>query len=36
MLVNNIECITLGHGFKDNKVVEHEYLGSEKIIEDLK
>lgn len=35
MLVNDVFCITLGHGMK-GPVVEHEYLGTEKIIDDLK
>lgn len=36
MLVNEIQCITLGHGLKGDKVAEHSYFGTEKIIEDLK
>ena len=36
MTVNNMQCITLGHGIKGDKVAEHEYFGSEKIIKDLK
>lgn len=35
MLVNDVFCITLGHGMK-GPVLEHEYLGTEKVIEDLK
>jgi hypothetical protein len=34
MLVNDIYCITLGHGMK-GPVLEHEYLGTERVIEDL-
>jgi len=34
--INGLDVITLGHGFKGNKVVEHEYFGTEKVIEDLK
>ncbi len=34
LMVNGIHCISLGHGFKGD-VVEHEYLGTEKIINDL-
>lgn len=36
MVVNGMECITLGHGIKGDKVAEHEYFGTERIIEDLK
>ena len=32
MLVNETYCITLGHNMKGNNAVEHEYLGTEKII----
>ena len=35
MIVNGMECITLGHGFTGD-VVSHEYLGTGKVIEDLK
>jgi len=34
--INGLDVITLGHGFKINKVVEHAYFGSQRIIEDLK
>jgi hypothetical protein len=34
MMVNNICCASLGHGFK-GKVIEHPYFGTEKIIRDL-
>lgn len=36
MIVNGMECVSLGHGFKGSPVIEHEYLGTEKVIEDLK
>ena len=36
MIVNGVSCITLGHGITGDKVAEHEYFGSEKIIMDLK
>jgi len=36
LLINNLEVVTLGHGFKDNKVIEHPYFGSERVLEDLK
>ena len=35
VLVNNIECVTLGHGFQDD-IVRHSYYGSERVIEDLR
>lgn len=35
MRVNDVYCITLGHGLK-GPVLEHDYLGTEKIIDDLK
>lgn len=34
--IENISCATLGHNLKDNKVIAHEYLGTEKVINDLK
>lgn len=36
MIVNGMECVSLGHGFKDNSVIDHEYLGTGKVVEDLK
>jgi len=36
MNVNGMKCITLGHGIKRDEVLEHEYLGTQAIIEDLK
>lgn len=36
MLVNGVECIGLGHGLTDNEVVSHDYLGTAKILDDLK
>lgn len=35
MVVNGMHCITLAHGIKGDKVAEHEYFGTNKIIEDL-
>ena len=35
IIANGIECVTLGHGFKGD-VIEHDYLGSNQIIADLK
>ncbi|CAF4060900.1 unnamed protein product [Rotaria sordida] len=34
MLVNDVECVTLGHGFKED-IVRHSYYGSERVINDL-
>ena len=34
IIVNDFQCCTLGHGLKGS-VIEHNYLGSHKIIEDL-
>lgn len=36
MIVNGMECVSLGHGFTGSAVIEHEYLGTQKVIEDLK
>jgi len=35
MRVNGVDCITLGHGIKGDKVLEHEYLGTSAVLEDL-
>lgn len=35
VLVNDVECVTLGHGFKDD-VVRHGYYGTKRVIEDLR
>jgi len=34
VLVNNVECVTLGHGFKDD-IVRHSYYGTKRVIDDL-
>jgi len=34
MIINGIQCVTLGHNFK-GEVVQHAYFGSKHIIEDL-
>ena len=36
MIVEGMECITLGHGLKNDVVASHDYLGTSAIIEDLK
>ena len=36
MIINDITVVTLGHDFKDNNVVQHDYYGSDKVINDLK
>lgn len=33
--INDVECITLGHGFKED-IIRHVYYGTERIIEDLR
>jgi len=33
--VNDIECVTLGHEFKED-IVRHTYFGSKRVIEDLR
>jgi hypothetical protein len=35
VFVNNVECVTLGHGFKED-IVRHAYYGSQRVIEDLR
>ncbi|CAF5059153.1 unnamed protein product, partial [Rotaria sp. Silwood1] len=34
ILVNDIECVTLGHGFQED-IVRHAYYGSQRVIKDL-
>jgi hypothetical protein len=34
ILVNDVECVTLGHGFKED-AVRHAYYGTQRVIEDL-
>jgi hypothetical protein len=34
VLVNNVECVTLGHGFQDD-IVRHTYYGTQRVIKDL-
>jgi len=33
--INDIECVTLGHEFKED-IVRHSYYGSKRVIEDLR
>lgn len=35
ILVNNIKCVTLGHGLTDS-VARHPYLGAHKVVQDLR
>jgi len=35
MIINGYECCTLGHGFRDNSVIQHDYYGTGAVIEDL-
>jgi hypothetical protein len=34
--INNVLCVTLGHGFTENAVIAHDYYGTDKVINDLK
>lgn len=36
IVMDNISCITLGHGIVDNSVLKHDYFGSDLIVKDLK
>lgn len=36
VIINDIEVVTLGHGFEENKIIKHEYFGTNKVIKDLK
>jgi len=36
VLVNGVECVTLGHGFTDSAVIQHDYLGTHKVVDDLR
>jgi hypothetical protein len=36
MFVNGVECICLGHGLQGNETVAHDYLGTSKVLDDLK
>ncbi len=35
VIINGIECVTLGHNFK-GEVIEHPYYGTNKVLEDLR
>jgi hypothetical protein len=35
MMVNEVACVTLGHGFTED-VVQHTYFGTEEVINDMK
>lgn len=36
VVVNGVECITLGHGFQDDPILRHPYLGTDKVVDDLR
>jgi len=36
MKVGGVECCTLGHGMRENVVIEHEYFGTTKVVDDLR
>ena len=33
--INDVECVTLGHGLQDD-IVRHSYYGSKRVVEDLR
>ncbi|KAJ3413461.1 hypothetical protein HDV05_008030 [Chytridiales sp. JEL 0842] len=35
-VANGTEVLSMGHGLSGNEVVEHDYLGTERVVEDLK
>jgi len=35
VVINGVECVTLGHGFSDNEVVAHPYYGTRLVLLDL-
>jgi len=35
VVINGIECVTLGHGFTGDAVIAHPYFGTQKVILDL-
>lgn len=35
LMINGIECVSLGHGLEENEIVKHEYFGTEKVVQDL-
>jgi len=35
MIINDMACVTLGHGFNEDVVI-HKYFGTQEVIEDLK
>lgn len=36
MIIENVTCITLGHGIKNDAVAEHAFYGTEKVVDELK
>lgn len=36
MIINGIECVTLGHEMNNDQVLKHEYFATNKVIDDLK
>jgi hypothetical protein len=35
MLINGVQCVSLGHGMEEDEVVRHPYFGTRKVVEDL-
>jgi len=36
MIINGVECVTLGHNYVDDDVVRHPYFGSRKVVDDMR
>ena len=36
IIINDLESATFAHGLNDNDVIQHDYFGTEKIVEDFK
>ena len=36
LIINDLESATFAHGLDDNDVIQHDYFGTEKIVEDFK
>ena len=35
MIINEVECVTLGHNYDTNSIIRHPYYGSQNVIQDL-
>ena len=34
--ISNIQCITLAHNYNNNEIIRHDYLGTDKVLEDIR